>query len=64
VSSGTPPELPPRLAGAVPFLVCFDVFVHVDLHTQWHYWRQFYALLQPGGRAFVSTANLLSPGGQ
>jgi hypothetical protein len=59
---GTPPRLPPSLHASLHLLVCFDVFVHVDLHTQWWYWQQIAQVLAPGGRAFVSTANILSPG--
>jgi cyclopropane fatty-acyl-phospholipid synthase-like methyltransferase len=60
--SGTPPRLPAVLRGALDFVVAFDVFVHLDLHTQWWYWQELRDVLVPGGHAFVSTANLLAPG--
>lgn len=44
-------------------MYAFDVFVHVDLHVQWRYFEQFAKLLKPGGRGFVSTANLLTTKG-
>jgi SAM-dependent methyltransferase len=52
-----------RLHGAFDFVYSFDVFVHVDLHVMWKYFRAIGAILRPGGRAFVHTANLTAPGG-
>eukprot|EP00940_MAST-03C_sp_MAST-3C-sp2_P002669 g2669.t1 len=46
------------------FVYSFDVFVHMDLHTMWKYFRSIRRMLRPGsGRAFVSTANLAAPAG-
>ncbi|HEU5118411.1 MAG TPA: class I SAM-dependent methyltransferase, partial [Isosphaeraceae bacterium] len=54
----------PRLdgfeTGSFDFLYSFDVFVHLDLHTQWSYISEVSRLLKPGGQAFLHTANLAS----
>ncbi|CAN0419326.1 unnamed protein product, partial [Phaeothamnion confervicola] len=60
---GAPPRLPEDMTGACDFVYCFDVLVHVDLHVQYAYYRDVRRLLKSGGKAFFSTANLLSPGG-
>ena len=53
-----------KWSGMFDFVYSFDVFVHVDLHTMWKYFRYIRCMLKPDtGRAFVSTANLTSPGG-
>ncbi|CAM9507307.1 unnamed protein product [Discosporangium mesarthrocarpum] len=57
------PQLPARLGRSFDFVILFDVLVHVDLHTTNTYMREVARVLKPGGKAFVSTANLLSPGG-
>lgn len=57
------PELPRDLSGSVDFAYAFDVFVHLDLHTQWSYLVQLHDLLKPGGRALVHTSNLRAPQG-
>ena len=41
-------------------MYAFDAFVHVDLHTMWRYFQQFAKILKPGGRGYVSTANLMT----
>jgi len=41
----------------------FDVFVHIDLHTQWRYFAEISRALKPGGHAFLHTSNLRAPGG-
>ena len=56
-------ELPADLHGTVDLVYAFDVFVHLDVHTQWRYIRQFHDLLKPGGRALVHTTNLRARGG-
>lgn len=56
-------SLPPDLEGRFAFVYSFDVFLHLDLHTQHGYLRQMHALLEPGGRAVVHTANLRAPAG-
>jgi SAM-dependent methyltransferase len=55
--------LPSGLDGRFGFVYSFDVFVHLDLHIQYRYLRQAHELLEPGGRAFVHTANLRAPRG-
>lgn len=45
------------------FVYAFDVFVHLDLHTMFRYFKAIYQMLKVGGKAFVSTANLLAPRG-
>lgn len=45
------------------FVYAFDVFVHLDIHEMWKYFRAFRAILKDGGRAFVHTTNLMAPGG-
>jgi len=56
-------SLPAGLDGSFGFAYSFDVFVHLDLHTQFRYLHQMHALLEAGGRAFVHTANLRAPHG-
>lgn len=57
------PVLPADMEGCFDFIYSFDVFVHLDLHTQWCYLSEIARVLRPGGRAFVHTANLASEGG-
>lgn len=57
------PELPRELAGQFDFIYCFDVMVHLDLHTIWRYVQELTVTLKPSGRAFLHTANLTAPGG-
>jgi SAM-dependent methyltransferase len=57
------PKLPDDLTGRLDFVYSFDVFVHLDLHTQWRYFQEVERVLKPGGRAFLHTANLTAPGG-
>lgn len=45
------------------FVYAFDVFVHMDLHTMFQYFKAIRKMLKDGGKAFVSTANLLTPDG-
>lgn len=56
-------EYPEHLHSTFNFLYCFDVLVHVDLHTIYQTLQQIRLLLKPGGKAFLSTANLLTPAG-
>mmetsp|Transcript_10556 Transcript_10556/g.42672 ORF Transcript_10556/g.42672 Transcript_10556/m.42672 type:complete len:217 (+) Transcript_10556:657-1307(+) len=49
---------------AFDLVVCFDVMVHMDLHTIFRCLKRIRALLKPPhGRAFISTANLAAPDG-
>ena len=50
---------------AFDVVYCFDVMVHMDLHAAFACLKRLRALLResPRARAFVSTANLLSPNG-
>ena len=59
----TSPELPDELTGCMDFAYSFDVFVHLDLHTMWPYFREIHKVLKPGGHAFLHTTNLTAPGG-
>lgn len=56
-------SLPSGLGVEFGFAYAFDVFLHLDLHTQYRYLRQLHDLLEPGGRALVHTANLEAPAG-
>lgn len=57
------PELPAGLTGRLDYVYSFDVFVHLDLHTQWKYFQEFARVLRPGGKLWIHTTNLASPGG-
>eukprot|EP00929_Paragymnodinium_shiwhaense_P039775 TRINITY_DN20850_c1_g1_i1.p1 TRINITY_DN20850_c1_g1~~TRINITY_DN20850_c1_g1_i1.p1 ORF type:complete len:377 (+),score=91.72 TRINITY_DN20850_c1_g1_i1:60-1133(+) len=56
-------EYPKEHIDAFDFVYCFDVLVHVDLHQMRRTLRNTLRILKPGGRCFVSFANLLAPGG-
>lgn len=43
---------------AFDFVYSFDVWVHLDLHTQWAYLQEISRVLEPRGRAFLHTSNL------
>lgn len=49
--------------GCFDFIYCFDVFPHCDIHTIYNYLVEIRKLLKKDGRAFLSTANLLSEDG-
>jgi SAM-dependent methyltransferase len=57
------PAVPLELRGRLDFAYSFDVFVHLDLHTQWQYIDALARGLKPGGRAFLHTANLTTDNG-
>lgn len=57
------PRLPEKASNSLDFVILYDVLVHVDLHITNKYVREIARVLKPGGRAFLSTANFLSPGG-
>lgn len=59
----TSPAVPVELRGRLDFAYSFDVFVHLDLHTQWQYIAATAQGLRPGGRAFFHTANLTTENG-
>ncbi len=61
LSGGGPREIPPRFNATFDFVYSFDVFVHLDLHTIWPYFQAIQRMLKPGGRAFISTSNILAP---
>ena len=50
-----------KFARQFDFVYCFDVMVHLDLHTVFQYFRIIRSMLADGGLAFVSCANLCSP---
>ncbi|CAK0869135.1 unnamed protein product [Prorocentrum cordatum] len=56
-----PPDIPARFNTSFDVVYSFDVFVHLDLHTIWQYFCAIHRMLQPGGLAFVSTANIIAP---
>ncbi|KAM3573084.1 hypothetical protein VYU27_004953 [Nannochloropsis oceanica] len=56
-------EYPTHLHSTFDFLYSFDCLVHVDLHTLYQTLHQIRMILKPGGKAFLSTANLLTPAG-
>ena len=56
------PRLPEKSSNSLDFVILYDVLVHVDLHITNKYVREIARVLKPGGRAFLSTANFLSPG--
>lgn len=57
------PSLPEEFTNSIDFAYSFDVFVHLDIHTMWKYFREIFRVLKPGGHAFLHTSNLASPGG-
>lgn len=57
------PALPADVSGTYDFVYAFDVFPHVDLHTQWKYYQEFARVLKPGGSAIIHSANLEAPEG-
>ena len=58
-----PRAYPEACAAAFDFVYCFDVMVHMDAHAMFRCLKRIAALLAPGGKAFVSTSNLLAPDG-
>lgn len=52
------PSFPVDKTNFYDFVYAFDVFPHVDLHTQWKYYQEFFRVLKPGCRAIIHTANL------
>jgi len=55
--------LPLEFDSYFDFLYCFDVLVHVDLHSQWQYFSSISRALKPGGLCFLSVADITSRGG-
>lgn len=55
-------RLPENATSSLDFVILYDVLVHVDLHVTNKYVREIFRVLKPGGKAFLSTANFLSPG--
>lgn len=47
--------------GGYDVVLAFDVLVHCDLHTHWHYLQAIRRMLRPGGRAVASFATLATP---
>jgi len=45
------------------FIYSFDVLPHVDLHIIFSYLKEIKRTLKPGGKCFISTADLSSKGG-
>ena len=57
------PELSEKFNAHFDFIYSFDVFVHLDLQMLWKYIYEISNCLKPGGKAFIHTTNLKSPGG-
>lgn len=57
------PKFPDSATSQYDFVYAFDVFPHVDLHTQWRYYQEFARVMKPGARAIIHTANLEAPEG-
>ena len=57
VSGGSIAE---KFHGCFDFVVAFDLLVHMDLHTMFLTLENIRALLKKDGRAFVSTANVMT----
>lgn len=55
-------RLPENATSSLDFVILYDVLVHVDLHVTNKYVREIFRVLKPGGKAFLSTANFVSPG--
>eukprot|EP01122_Echinamoeba_exundans_P002441 TRINITY_DN12381_c0_g1_i1.p1 TRINITY_DN12381_c0_g1~~TRINITY_DN12381_c0_g1_i1.p1 ORF type:complete len:326 (+),score=47.90 TRINITY_DN12381_c0_g1_i1:133-978(+) len=51
-------RLPPQYSSHFDFIYVFDCFPHVDLHTQWKYYKDIKRALKPGGKALIHTASL------
>jgi len=49
--------------GFFDFIYSFDVLPHVDLHVIFSYLKEINRVLKPGGKCFISTADLSSQGG-
>jgi SAM-dependent methyltransferase len=57
------PRLTPDCAETFDFVYTFDVFVHLDLHMMWKYFREIARTLKGGGKALIHTAALTTPAG-
>ena len=49
--------------GKFDFIYSFDVFVHLDLHTIWAYFKAFKKIISKEGLIFLHTANITAPDG-
>ena len=56
----TGPIFADKFNSCFDFVLAFDVFVHMDLHTMFKYFKQIRGLLKLNGRAFFSTADVTS----
>jgi len=56
-------DYPGEYSGRFDFAYAFDVLVHLDLHQMRRTLRSVRELLRPGGRCFLTFANLLAPDG-
>jgi SAM-dependent methyltransferase len=45
------------------FVYSFDVFVHLDLHTIWSYFKEIKKIINKNGLVFLHTTNLNAPAG-
>lgn len=71
-NTATPPPSPLSLLPIEPLtsttnlpkydiIICFDVLVHCDMHAIYTTLRAIRLMLQPYGKAFISTSNILTP---
>jgi len=56
-------QLPLHLEEKFDFIYSFDVFPHLDIHTQYQYLCSIKKSLKVGGHAFISVADLTTPAG-
>lgn len=56
-------QLPLHFQDKFDFVYAFDVFVHLDIHNIWKYFKEIKRVLKKGGKAFIHTTNLKAPGG-
>ncbi len=52
-----------KLEKSFDMVYSFDVFVHLDLHNIWAYFKEIKKVLKDDGKVFLHTANLSTQGG-
>jgi cyclopropane fatty-acyl-phospholipid synthase-like methyltransferase len=56
-------SFPVQFSEKFDFVYSFDVFVHLDLHAIWNYFKEIKKILKKGGRVCLHTTNLKAPKG-
>ncbi len=56
-------RFPEKFKNMFDAVYSFDVFVHLDLHNIWAYFKEIKKVLKENGKVFIHTANLSTPGG-